>query len=368
MGRRVLFLRSKSPAGIEPRVDKEARALTRAGYDVTVLLWDRALEHPRTERRDGYRIERVRLRASYGGPDLLVRLPLWWLLSALRILRGRPDIVHAVDFDSALPAVLTKRILGHRLVIDVFDFYADMIALPLSPTVRHRIARWETRVVLAADLVILVDAARLQRLSPRRPDHVVEVMNVPEERSIPAAARTDFLVFYGGMIARDRGLIDLVQACEDSGAKLLVAGHGPDEATLLPIIESSPAARFLGNIAYDEVLSATANADAIVAMYDPAIPGNKLASPNKLFEAMMLAKPVVVSEGTRMAEIARTEGCGLVVRYGDRAGLRGAIERLMLSPSDAEAMGRRGRAAYEGKYNWRAMERRLLDAYAELAE
>src|SRR2546425_12947122 len=100
MGRRVLFLRSKSPAGIEPRVDKEARALTRAGYDITVLLWDRALEHPRTERRDGYRIERVRLRASYGGPDLLVRLPLWWLLSAPRILRGRPGLAHAVGLDS----------------------------------------------------------------------------------------------------------------------------------------------------------------------------------------------------------------------------------------------------------------------------
>ena len=51
MARRVLFLRSKSPAGIEPRLDREARALAGAGYEVRVYLWDRRLEHPRLEKR-----------------------------------------------------------------------------------------------------------------------------------------------------------------------------------------------------------------------------------------------------------------------------------------------------------------------------
>src|SRR5437867_650721 len=101
-------------------------------------------------------------------------------------------------------------------------------------------------------------------------------------------------------------------------------------------------------------------------MYDTEVPGNRLASPNKLFEAMMFGKPVIASADTRMAEVVREEGCGLVVPYGDSSALRGAIERLMLSPGDAEGMGARGRKAYEAKYNWRAMERRLLEAYGEL--
>jgi len=363
---RVLFLRSKSPAGIEPRIDKEARALVDAGYDIRVLLWDRRMEHPRSEKRDGYHIERVRSRASYGGPDLVVRLPLWWLRCFMRIASHRPDIVHAIDLDTGIPAFFAKRLLGHRLVYDVFDFYADMIALPLSPRVRGLIARWERRLVGAADLVILADLARQAQLGDVQLVKVVEVMNVPEERPSREKTGTEFLVFYGGMIARDRGLTDLVSAAEDSGARLLVAGHGPDEATLLPRIESSPAARFLGNVPYEEVLDWTAMADAVVALYDPAIPGNRLASPNKLFEAMMFGKPVIVSDGTRMAEIVRTQGCGLIVTYGDRKALQSALERLMLSPEDTAVMGARGRAAYAANYTWAAMSNRLVKAYAEL--
>ncbi|HEY5538271.1 MAG TPA: glycosyltransferase, partial [Thermoplasmata archaeon] len=115
-----------------------------------------------------------------------------------------------------------------------------------------------------------------------------------------------------------------------------------------------------------EVLESSAMADVIVALYDPAIPGNRLASPNKLFEAMMFAKPVIVSDGTRMAEVVREAGCGIVVPYGDRRALQTGLERLMLSPSEASAMGARGRAAYEAKYTWKAMADRLVKAYAEL--
>lgn len=366
MGRRVLVLRSKSPAGIEPRIDKEAMALARAGYDVSVYLWDRRCEFPRSESRDGYRITRLRRRGSYGGPDLVIRLPLWWFRCLLQVATTRPDIVHAVDFDSALPAVLSKRIFCHRLVYDIFDFYGDMIALPLSGSMRSRIARWERGVVSAADLVIIADLARRAQLGDATPRRLVEVMNVPEERAFPPKRGTEFVVFYGGMIARDRGLTQLVAACEDSGAKLVVAGHGPDEGTLLPRIESSPAARFLGNVPYAEVLENTAAADAIVALYDPVVPGNRFASPNKLFEAMMLEKPVIVSDGTRPADIVRDVGCGIVVPYGDTDALRDALERLMLSPHEAQTMGTRGRAAYLARFNWKEMERRLLDAYREL--
>src|SRR3990172_6153711 len=49
MGARVVFVRSKSPAGLEPRIRKEAATLARAGYEVHALLWDRELAHPAEE-------------------------------------------------------------------------------------------------------------------------------------------------------------------------------------------------------------------------------------------------------------------------------------------------------------------------------
>ena len=360
---RVVFLRSKSPAGIEPRLEKEAASLARAGYEVHAILWDRTRSHPAQEVREGVHIHRYQLAAPEGTVGLAPRLPRWQWFALRTTTRLRPDIIHAIDFDTAWAARVAARLTGAYLVYDVFDFYAEMVTADLPPRVRRRLAGAERRIIGRADLVVVPDLRRQAQFGNVRPKRIVEVMNVPEDRAVRAVMGTEFTVFYGGIIAKDRGLIDLLAACESTGARLIVAGHGPDEAALLPHLETSPACMVLGTIPYEEVLKQTAAAHAVVALYDPSIPNNRFAAPNKVFEAAMFSKPVIVSEGTAIAEIVRSTGCGLVVPYGDRTALREALERLMLSPAECEAMGARGRAAFESGYNWKVMEARLLDAY-----
>src|SRR5207245_9014430 len=185
-------------------------------------------------------------------------------------------------------------------------------------------------------------------------------MNVAEIHrvAVKAGSSSHVVLCYGGMIAKARGLMDVVVACEGTGARLSVAGHGPDEAALLNTIESSPASTYLGTIPYDEVLERTAACDVVAALYDPSVPNNRLAAPNKLFEAMMFSKPVLVSEGTAAADIVREVGCGRVVRYGDREGLKRALESLMRSLADCAALGDRGRKPFESNDNWTAVEAR----------
>lgn len=363
---RVVFLRSKSPAGIEPRIRKEAATLLRAGYDVHVILWDRTRSFPAEETLDGIQIHRYQRLAPEGRPGLMWRLPLWWLHAARKAASLHPDVIHAVDFDTAWPARVARRLTRAALVYDIFDFYSEMILLELPRFLRRFLARAERRMVKRADLVILPDLRRQEQFGGVKPRRLVEVLNVPEDRHIAAEPARDFTLFYGGMIARDRGLLDLMVACESTGAKFIVAGHGPDEADLLPHLESSPACLYLGTVPYEEVLRQTAACHVVAALYDPAVPNNRLAAPNKVYEAMMLSKPVLVSGGVAIAELVESLGCGQVVPYGDRAAITKALEGLMLSPADCDAMGERGRAAFERAYNWKTMESRLLDAYRDL--
>jgi len=368
MAARVVFVRSKSPAGLEPRLRKQAATLARAGYEVHAILWDRELSHAAEEERDGIRIHRFRLRAPEGKPALAFLLPRWWTFVLSRLLALRPDVVHAVDFDTVVPSYAAARIARARLVYDIFDFYAEMITAPLPTSFRKFLAKQERKMIARADAVIVPDLRRREQFGTVRPRYLLEIQNVPEDcrpRTQPQDP-SQFVVFYGGMIAKDRGLVDLLAACEATGAKLLVAGHGPDEAELLDDIESSPAASYLGTISYEEVLQQTTSSQAVAALYDPSVPNNRFAAPNKLFEAMMFSKPVIVSDGTSAAEIVREEACGLVVPYGDREALKRALESLMLSPTESAAMGARGRAAFERRYNWKAMEPLLLETYADL--
>jgi len=368
MATRVVFVRSKSPAGMEPRVAKEAKSLARAGYEVHAVLWDRERAFPAEETRDGVHVHRYQLCAPEGQPDLVRLLPRWWSYAFRRIASLRPHVVHAVDLDTILPGYAAARFAGAKVVYDIFDFYAEMVTADLSPRFREALAKRERAMIGKVDLVILPDLRRKVQLATARPKRLVEIMNVPEDRAVAATAEdsSQFVVFYGGMIAKDRGLTDLVVACEATGARLFVAGHGPDEADLLNTIETSPASTYLGTIPYEEVLDRTASCHAVAALYDPSVPNNRFAAPNKLFEAMMFSRPVLVSRGTAAADIVREVGCGIVVPYGDREALRRALESVMLSPADSAAMGARGRTAFETKYNWQAMEPRLLDSYRDL--
>ncbi len=367
MAGRVVFLRSKSPAGIEPRILKEATTLARDGYEVHVLLWDRTRSFPADEERDGIHIHRYHRLAPEGRPGLAWRLPLWWLYAARTTAALHPDVLHAIDFDTAWPARVAARLTGAAVVYDIFDFYSEMILLRLPGFLRRFLSRAERRMVRRADLVILPDVRRQEQFGGVQPKRLVEILNVPEDRVVAAEPAKDFTLFYGGMIAKDRGLLDLMVACERTGAKFIVAGHGPDEAELLPQLESSPACLYLGTVPYEEVLRHTASCHVVAALYDPAVPNNRFAAPNKVYEAMMLAKPVIVSDGIAIAEVVRSVGCGKVVPYGDTAAVQKAVEELMLSPADCEAMGTRARAAFESRFNWSLMETRLLQAYASLA-
>src|SRR5438046_9498110 len=102
-----------------------------------------------------------------------------------------------------------------------------MITATLSDRLRGSLAKWERRMIARADAVIVPDLHRREQFGATRPKRLVEILNVPEDRPVPKAREDPdrFIVFYGGMLARDRGLRDLVIACEAVRARLAVAEH-----------------------------------------------------------------------------------------------------------------------------------------------
>jgi len=331
-----------------------------------VLLWDRKAEHSKEENRNGYSVHRLHYVAPEGQIGLVPRLTRWWLWEFMTLWRLKPDAIHACDFDTALPAIAYATLASKKLVYDIFDFYAYMIAQPLGNTTRRWLARMERFVAKRADLVILADMARTVQLGKSFSGKVLEVLNVPPSSDVKEPEENEFTVFYGGMLSWERGLTQLVDATRRAGVRFVVAGHGADEGTLIPLFKNSPHVNYLGNITYTEVLRWTARSHVIAALYDPVIPNNRLAAPNKLFEAMMLSKPVIANEGTRPAEIVREIGCGEVVRYGDVEGLAESIGRMAAEPASRRNMGVNGRRAFELRFNWAVMENRLIEAYSNL--
>jgi glycosyltransferase involved in cell wall biosynthesis len=108
--------------------------------------------------------------------------------------------------------------------------------------------------------------------------------------------------------------------------------------------------------------------DVLFAIYDPIVQNNKYSSPNKLFEAMMCQKPIIVNSGTSMDRIVQGEKCGIVIESLTPSAFREAILRLKEDAQLRETLGKNGRAAYDERYSWSIMEQRLINLHSRLTK
>jgi glycosyltransferase involved in cell wall biosynthesis len=369
----VLICRS-NPVAPDPRVEKEARCLSMAGYSASVLGWDRSGLLPTRDRIDCVEVLRRRIRAGYAR-GLMNLLPLLrWQVDLLKWLlcsRGRYDLIHACDFDTILPALFYKVLYKKKVIYDIFDFYADHLrATP--ERIKRLIRLLDFWAIEHADAVILVDDARHLQIAGAHPQQVVVIYNSPEDISATLTPNqvshdSGLRLSYVGLIQVERGLLQVleVMSCHPEWT-LELAGFGGDEAIILERARELPNVKWHGRVPYHISIELSARADVLFALYDPCIPNHRFSSPNKVFEAMMLSKPLVVARGTNMDRIVEQADAGLVVEYGDVAALENAFLRLEKEPDYRLRLGRNSRRVYEQKYSWNAAQERLLGLYLNL--
>ena len=83
---------------------------------------------------------------------------------------------------------------------------------------------------------------------------------------------------------------------------------------------------------------------------------------------MAAGLPVVASDFPLWKGILEGAGCGYCVDPQNVEEVRAACEKLINNPDEAEAMGRRGRAAVLNRYSWNSEEKELLDLYRDICE
>lgn len=371
---RVLVLRS-NPIAPDPRVEKIARTLHRAGYSVTAVGWDRSAQLPTAEMVDGFSIVRMPIYAEYGSG--LANLPnlLRWQWGLFRWLRNHHadfDIIHACDFDTILPALWCKQRWEKIVVYDIFDFYADH--LRRTPDwIKNGIHAMDLIAIDRADAVILVDDARLTQIAGAKPKRLSVVYNSPENvgwEQLPVfnpSPAGDLSLAYVGLLQVERGLFEMLDVLSrHPNWQMSLAGFGGDEAQITERVKSMPNVKFYGRVSYERALALSQSADVLFATYDPAIPNHRYSSPNKVFEAMMLAKPIIVANDTNMDRLIAAANAGVLVKYGDVVELEMAMQRLADDPNLRCQLGENARRAYDGTYSWLIMENRLKKLYDDL--
>lgn len=367
----VILVRGRA---IDPAVNKVAKSLSQSGYKVKLLVWDRQ-NTLKVKNDKGYEIYRFKFKAPYDKPTALLYLPIWWVYVIFFLLKEDCNVIHACDLDTLIPAILVKLIKKVKLCYTIYDFYANNLPdgnfILLRRLIRSLVASIEKFGIGFAEVLFLVDESRYQEVIRAQINKLVYIYNSPPDcffakpKKESSDAGMQVIIFYAGIISKLRGLQYIVKAVQElDNVKLILAGNIRD----IPIIEKPilqcGKIQYLGWLpSYEDVLKKTLEADILFRFSDPKIPKTKYESPNKLFEAMLFGKPIIVSDGASMANIVRKENCGLVVPYGDVDAIKEAIIKLKNDPDLRQRLGKNGRRAYKERYSWDIMEKRLIDAY-----
>ncbi len=236
----------------------------------------------------------------------------------------------------------------------------------------------DLRAIGWADGLILADDSRWQQIAGAKPRCSAVIYNSPNlPENFPASApdlhngfpeqnREKLRLAYIGLLQVERGLIEMLELLEKHPEwSLDIAGFGGDEERIRTVCQGLPNCRWHGRVAYERALELSQAADVLFATYDPAIPNHRYSSPNKVFEAMLLAKPIIVARDTNMDRIILQADCGIIVEYGNIPDLEAALLRLEHDPALRLRLGRNAYQAYVTIYSWAEMEKRLQELYRQ---
>ncbi|HYH83629.1 MAG TPA: glycosyltransferase [Longimicrobium sp.] len=362
-GRRVAYVARHD--GSDMRVSKECNSLLAAGFDVTYIGWDRA---PGRDRPDPMpRVPKALYRRETGFGGGAGRSGGLGFLAHLRreLRRARPHVVHCVNEDLAFVAACLRPPGRYRLVCDVFDSIA--LRWSSAPAPVAFAARAVARAAHAAsDVILVTDEARRARLGKHAAKaHVVANYPVDPGRELAFAlppADGPVRLYVAGSLTAGRGLETVAALLEeDAGIEVVCAGWVYDEPAQRFV--ELPGVSFHGTLTPDASLRLAAGCDAIVALYAPVNENNRMASPNKVYDALCVGRPVIINAETGISAWVAEVGAGFVVPYGDVAALRDVVARLRERRARAAEEAGRLRELFETGYSWTVAEQAMLAAY-----
>lgn len=292
-----------------------------------------------------------------------IRVLLWLLRHGKAF-----DAFHAFDLDAGFPALLAAKLHRRPLIYHIADFYTD--SRPGIPgKLKGLVRSLEFFVIARAALTIICTEERAKQIEGSKPRKLLVIHNSPIcQPEIPTSPRrgdSRLHLCYVGSLEEKRFIRSALEVvARDPRVQLTIAGMGTLEKFVEEASGRHPNINYLGRVSYQEALQLYSACDLMFAVYDPAVPNHRYSAPNKVYEAMMLGKPLIVAKNTGFDVLIEKEGIGLSIEYSQQA-FQQALGNCLANPDVLKEMGKRAKKIY-AKYSWSAMRERLLQAYKEI--
>jgi glycosyltransferase involved in cell wall biosynthesis len=371
MPRIVMLTTNLAPGGAEAQVFRLSLELKRRGWDLAVASLLPPASYVDPLRDAGVEVFSLGMRP--GRPDLrgLARL-------AVLLKRLRPQVLHSHMYHANLLARMARLLCPVPVAVSTLHSSAESARkCPRECGTRSRDRLYRLTDPLA-DAVVAVSRAAADRhvsrgavrpgklrVIPNGVDTAVFRPDLERRERVrrDLGLQSEFVWLAAGRLMWKKDYPTLLRAFAAlSGATLLIAGTGPQEAELKRMAaELGIAVRFLGQVDDMPALMNAADALALSSVVE--------GLPVALLEAAASGLPAVAADAGGVREILGGEEAGFVVPSSDPAALAAAMKRLAALPGDArERMSLAARATAVARFDlsvvvsqWEALYRLLLE-------
>jgi len=388
------MLLENNPYPQDYRVRREAKALVRAGYQVSVIS-PRVNRQPVREVLDGVFVCR------YPSPpvsrgflgyiwEYSYSMVAAFLLSLYIFLTKGFDLIHAHNPpDTFAFIILGYKLLGKRFIFDHHDLSPEMYDAQRNGAgnaiIRRLLLFFEKVSFRLANHVVTTNQSYRDIALGRggvKPENITIVRNGPElDRSVPVEpdpglrARASTVIGYVGVMGYQDGVDYLLRALShlknDLGRKdfyTVIIGRGdavPDLKALTTRLDLDSHVWFTGYIPLADLIRYLSTADLCVVP-DPSNPFNDRSTMIKITEYLAFGKPVVAFDLPEHRVTAQS--AALYARPNDELDFARKIAELMDAPEKRQQMGKFGRDRVETTLAWNCQEPNILLAYEKVLQ
>ena len=344
---------------------KEAKTLTQAGYDVTLIV-----QHNKNEIIDGVRIIAIQKTKSRFRRIFF----LSWKTFFLALCQDS-DFYHFHDPELIMVGMILK-IFGKKVIYDVHE------DVPKQILDKNWIGNIFVKkfVAFLLNLIEQTGAFLFNRIVAATPEiakkfpknKTIILRNFPILKLINNAISSDYkknkpLIIYAGGLSKIRGIKEVIQAMEYIGdrAELLLLGKWESEKFKKECenLKGWKYTKYLGFKKLKEVYGYMKISDIGLSMLYPT-KNYSVGLPIKSFEYMACSLPIVMSNFSYWQKIFKEYG--LFANPYDSKDIAKKILFLLNNSTQAKKLGEKGRQLIEGEYYWEEENKKLLKMYEDL--
>lgn len=295
------------------------------------------------------------------------------------------DIYHAHEFYSLYSGVGIKRALiakgkKCKLIYDSHELEPDPLVMESSNIKKIKNEMLES-MLYETDSVITVSQSIKTWYHNLNSDMPIDVIyNSPPlvtNYKLRQSKQNELVIVFEGMIDSKRGsfqkLMDIVKLANksiDLKVRIIGGSKNTSKKQILPIPpQIADKVEFSGWLSYDAIPQAIKGSDIGWIDLDAEHSlNNRYAMPNKFFSYLNNGIPILVNQCDDMENFIHTHECGYIVkkRQAEAADYVRVLLQLHANRKQIFDMSKNARSIMETHFSWEHMEKKLLDVYKRL--